>query len=40
MSSRGKNSITPTFSKLTEGAPVKEINEEKQKIPNVILPRT
>lgn len=37
MSSRGQNSVSPTFSKLIEGAPVKEINEEKQKIPNVIL---
>jgi len=37
MSSRRQNYVSPTFSKLTEGAPVKEINEEKQKIPNVIL---
>ena len=40
MSSRGKNSISPTFSKLTEGAPVKEINEEKQKIPKHLLENT
>ena len=37
MSSRGKNYVSPTFSKLTEHAPIKEINEEKQKIPNAIL---
>ena len=37
MSSRGQNPVSPTFSKLTEGAHVKEINEEKQKIPNFIL---
>ena len=37
MSYRGKIYVSPNFSKLIEGAPVKEINEEKQKIPNVIL---
>lgn len=37
MSSRGQISVSPTFCKLTEGAPVKEINEEKQKVPKVIL---
>ena len=37
MSSRRQNYVSQTFSKLTEGALVKEINDEKQKIPNVIL---
>ena len=28
VSSRGQNYVSPTFSKLTEGAPVKEINKD------------
>jgi hypothetical protein len=37
MSSGEQISVSPTFSKLTEHASVKEINEEKQKVPKVIL---
>lgn len=37
MSSGEQISVSPTFSKLTERASVKEINEEKQKVPKVIL---
>lgn len=37
MSSGEKISVNPTFSKLTEGASVVQINEEKQKVPKAIL---